>query len=84
MQINYLECGCPEKYCTCDNDEHDYLLDDTYPCGCCMYCGCSCDTYLDDVCGELDLTEEDLQLYDDNCEEYEEQKRKRLQLEQEY
>ncbi len=31
----------------------------------------------------FDLTEEELQHYDDNCEEYEENKRKQMQLEQE-
>jgi len=62
--------------------QDDDIFEDTYPCGCCMCCGCTCESWFDDEEGEL--TEEEMQHYDDVCEEYEERKRERLQIEQEY
>ncbi|UOX39274.1 hypothetical protein [Enterococcus phage 47] len=37
------------------NGEDDLLYgDDTYPCGCCMCCGCSCDDYMWEDDGSFD------------------------------
>ena len=65
-----------------DEFEEEYYFNDTYPCGCCVCCGCTCESWFDD---EFELTEEEeIQHYDDVCEEYEERKRKRMFEEQEY
>ena len=66
-----------------DTEDYGYYdYQDTYDCGCCTCCGCTCEDWFDEDVSEL--TEEELQHYDDVCEEYEENKRERLQLEQEY
>ncbi len=62
-------------------EEDDLDVDETLACGCYISC-CTCEDFYED--GEFILTEEDIKAYDDNCEEYEERKRERLQLEQEY
>ena len=64
-----------------DEFEEEYYFNDTHPCGCCVCCGCTCESWFDD---EFELTEEEIQHYDDVCEEYEERKRKQMFEEQEY
>lgn len=36
-----------------EEDDMDWA-DDTYPCGCCSYCGCTCDDYMWDDDGSFD------------------------------
>lgn len=75
-----LDCGCC-SCCGCSCDEvllnraknKDKSVEVEFKDG-------SCEEFI----FSLVLTDEDLQLYDDNCEEYEERKRKRIAEEQEY
>lgn len=39
-------------------EEEESFYDDTYPCGCCRYCGCSCDFEYEDMWIDEDLEDE--------------------------
>lgn len=48
----------PEAVAVWEEEEEESFYDDTYPCGCCRYCGCSCDFEYEDMWIDEDLEDE--------------------------
>lgn len=48
----------PEAVAVWEDEEAEDFYNDTYPCGCCTCCGCSCDFEYEDMWIDEDLGDE--------------------------